>query len=113
MSGHFYKEVAQAVLMFRSETWVLTPRMERALDSFQQRVARRIIENQARQRVDRSWEYSPLAEELGEAGFKWIRKLVTRRQNMVAHYIATRPILDLCERATRRPGARVSQLWWE
>ena len=32
---------------------------------------------------------------------------------MVAQYIATRPILDLCERATRRPGARVSPRWWE
>ena len=26
-------------------------------------------------------------------------------------YIATRPILDLCERANRRPGARVSRRW--
>ena len=32
---------------------------------------------------------------------------------MVAQYIATRPILDLCEQATRRPGARVSWRWWE
>ena len=28
-------------------------------------------------------------------------------------YIATQPILDLCEQATRRPGARVSRRWWE
>ena len=34
VSGNFYKAVAQAVLLFRAETWVLTPRMERALDSF-------------------------------------------------------------------------------
>ena len=27
VSGHFYKAVAQAVLMFQAETWVLTPRM--------------------------------------------------------------------------------------
>ena len=32
---------------------------------------------------------------------------------MVAQYIATRPILDLCERSTRRPGLRVSWRWWE
>ena len=32
---------------------------------------------------------------------------------MVAQYIAMQEILDLCERATRRPGARVSQRWWE
>ena len=48
-----------------------------------------------------------------EAGFKGIDKYITRRQNTVAQYIATRPILDLCERSARRPGARVSQRWWE
>ena len=50
---------------------------------------------------------------MGEAGFEGIRNLVTRRQNTVTQYIATRPILDLCERTTRRLGARVSQRWWE
>ena len=49
---------------------------------------------------------------MGEAGFEEIRHSVTRRQNMVAQYIATRPILDLCEKATRQPGARVSWWWW-
>ena len=32
---------------------------------------------------------------------------------MVAQYIETRPILDLCERATRRPGAKVYWRWWD
>ena len=32
---------------------------------------------------------------------------------MVAQYIATRSILDLCERYARRPGERVSRQWWE
>ena len=35
------------------------------------------------------------------------------RQNTVAQFIATRPILDLCEMANRRPGARVHRRWWE
>ena len=48
-----------------------------------------------------------------EAGFKGISKYITRRQNMVAHYIATRPILDLYERSVRRPGAWVFWRWWE
>ena len=38
---------------------------------------------------------------------------VTSRQNTVAQYIATRPIMDLCERSTWRPGSKVSQRWWE
>ena len=42
-----------------------------------------------------------------------IRTSINRRQNTVAQYIATRPILDLCEQATRRPGTRMSRRWWE
>ena len=48
-----------------------------------------------------------------EVGFEGIRKAITRRQNTVAQYIATRPILELCERATQRMGVRVSRRWWE
>ena len=39
VSGHFYKAVAHAVLLFGAETWVITPWMERSLDRFQHRVA--------------------------------------------------------------------------
>ena len=45
-------------------------------------------------------------------GFKEIRKSITNRQNTVAQYIATRPLLDLCEGAKQRGGARVSRRWW-
>ena len=45
-SRTFYTVVAQAVLLFGADTWVLTLRMEKALDSFQSRVTRRITERQ-------------------------------------------------------------------
>ena len=48
-----------------------------------------------------------------EAGIVWIRKSILRRQNTAAQFIATRPILDLCEKENRRPGAQVSMRWWE
>ena len=32
---------------------------------------------------------------------------------MVAQYIATRTILDLCDRSARIPGVWVSRWWWE
>ena len=50
---------------------------------------------------------------MAEAGFEEIGTYNTKRQNMVVQYIVTRPILDLCERSTRRPGERVSRRWWE
>ena len=52
--GHFLKAVAQAVLLFGAETLVLTPRVERALSSFQHRFARRLTRRQSRRRGGRS-----------------------------------------------------------
>ena len=101
------------VLLFGAETWVLTKRMEKALEIFQSRVARRLTGNQPLINKDRIWDYPPLVEALGGAGIEGIQKSITRRQNTVLQYIATRQILDLCERATRRQGARVYRRWWE
>ena len=39
VSGCFFKAVVQAVLVFGAEMWILNPRMERALSSFQHRFA--------------------------------------------------------------------------
>ena len=50
---------------------------------------------------------------MAETGFEGIGKYITRRQNTVAEYIVTRPILDLCERSAQRPVVRVSWRWWK
>ena len=113
VSRMFYTAVAQAVLLFGADTWVINLRMEKALYSFQSRVARRITGRQPRQRKHGSWVYPTLAGARKEEGMVGIRKSITRSQNTVSQYIATRTIIDLCERATRRPGARVSRRWWE
>ena len=46
--GNFFKAVVQAVLLFGAEMWVLTPRIERELESFMHGAARRITGNQPR-----------------------------------------------------------------
>ena len=38
---------------------------------------------------------------------------ITQIQNAFAQYLATRPILELCEGAERQLGVRVSKRWWE
>ena len=48
-----------------------------------------------------------------EAGLKGVGTYIMRRQNTVAQYIATQPILDLCEWSAQRLGVRVSRRWWE
>ena len=47
-----------------------------------------------------------------EAGLTDTRKSIANRQNTVAQYIATRPLLDLCKGARAREGARVPMWWW-
>ena len=52
VSGNFFKAVVQQVLLFGAETWVLTPRIERALESFMHRATRRITGRQPRKGWD-------------------------------------------------------------
>ena len=113
MSGFFSKVVTQAVLLFGTETWVLIPRMERGLSSFRQRVVRHITRTQPRIYGGGSWEYNSLEEAMVKSGFEGIGTYITRRQNTVAQNIATQPIMDLCVKSSRRPGAWVSRRWWE
>ena len=48
-----------------------------------------------------------------EAGFKDIRTSINNRQNTVAQYIATRPLMDLYEVTNQIGGASVSRRWWD
>ena len=113
MSRNFYIAVTQKVLLFGVETWVLTKRMEAALDAFQGRVARRLTGSMARRGRDGKCLYLPLAGATKEAGIVRAKTSVLRRQNTVAQFVATRPILVLCEGTERRGGAWVPQRWWE
>ena len=42
-----------------------------------------------------------------------MEEYIRRRQNTVAHYIATRSLVDLSEGTERAPRARVGMRWWE
>ena len=50
---------------------------------------------------------------MAEAGFQEVENYVSRQQNTVAKYIATRPTMELCLAAKRRPGPRAEMPWWE
>ena len=54
----------------------------------------------------------PLEEAMWEAGLEEVDVYVLMRQNMIAQYIVTQPILYLYEEAVRRSGAWVSKRQW-
>ena len=77
------------------------------------RVSRQLTGRLTRQGRDGKWQYLPLAGAIKDAGIVRARTSVLRRQNTVAQFVATRPILALCEGMERWGGARVPQRWWE
>ena len=112
ISGAFFKGVVQQVLLFGAKTWVVTPRMERALSGFLHGAARRLTGRQSRRGRNGAWHYPSLEGAMWEAGLTEIGNSIANRQNTVAQYIATRPLLGLCEGARAREGARVPMRWW-
>ena len=55
VSGFYFKAVAQAVLLFGSETWVVTPHMSKDLGGFQAQVARHMMGRLLRRTLDGKW----------------------------------------------------------
>ena len=103
----------QQVLLFGTETWVVSPMMERALITLLHGEAKRLTGRQPRRERDGEWHHPSLEGAMEEAGLTDIRTSIQRRQNMVAQYIATRPLLDLCKGVRPREGASVKLRWWE
>ena len=112
VSGNFFKAVVQQVLLFGAGTWVVSPIMERALSEFIHGATRQLTGRQPRRGRDKKWSYPSLEGAMKEAGLTDVRTSINRRQNTVAQYIVTRPLLDLCEGEMQREGELVTLRWW-
>ena len=86
--------------------------MQRVLGLFHHRVSLRLTGWQLCKVWDGGWFYFLLEDAMAEAGMKEVETYVSCRQSTMAQYIATRPIMDLCMVAKRRPGPRVTMRWW-
>ena len=92
---------------------MVTPIMERELNYFIHGAAIGITGRQPRRGWDGKWFYPSLEGAMKEAGFKYVRTSINIRQNMVAQYIATQTLVDLCEGTTQIGGAMVEMRWWD
>ena len=50
---------------------------------------------------------------MAEAVLKEVEIYVSLRHNIVAQFIAARPIMDLCLAEEKRTGSRLIKRWWE
>ena len=68
--GKIYVVLVQAVLLYRSETWLMTPYIRRLHGGFHYKVVSRLMERQPRIGREGGWVYPPLEEAMMEAGLE-------------------------------------------
>ena len=98
------KLVVQLVIIYRSENWVMTLRIGIILGILHHRVAHKIMGRQPQRVRKILWVYPPLEDAMAEAGLQEVDTYISYRQNKVAQFIVTRPIMDLCLSVDRGPG---------
>ena len=112
-SGNICVEVVQEVMIYGSETCIMTTHIGRVLGGFHHRVARRLTRRQYRRGQDYGWVYPQLEYAMAEAILLEVETYVSHHYNKVAKLIVTRPIIYLCLAAEHRPRSRVSKRWWD
>ena len=81
--GENYLAVVKLVILYRPETWVMTPRIERVWGGFHISVARKLMGRQLWRGQDGVWVYLPLEDAMAEDGFQEVDTYIYLRQNTV------------------------------
>ena len=83
-----YKAVAQSVLLYGSDRWVVTGDMLKVLEGFHHYVERRIIGMMATCRSVRLWEYPLVMAEMEAVGLHPLREYMRIRQATISENVA-------------------------
>ena len=94
--------VVQAVFLFGSEMWVLTPQLDKSLKGFHLLSVRRMVGMGPKHQRCGICVYTPIGEALATMGLKKIRVYISCCYNTVVQYITARPIMDLCMAEERK-----------
>ena len=87
-----YKAVAQSVLLYDSESGVVTREMLKFLEGFHNWADRRIMGMMATHGAGREWEYPLVLAALEAVGLQIIMEYSSRRQVIMAEILACQPI---------------------
>ncbi len=113
VSGVFYRATVQAVQLFGSETWKLSPSSLKSLDGFHLRVAGCMAGMQPTRNPDGTWTFPSSKDVLKAVGLKMIDHYIGVCQETIARFIVDQPLFALCRDGGRRRGSTRCMFWWE
>jgi hypothetical protein len=106
VSAKFYKAIVQSVLLYGSETWVLSPAAMARLEGFHIRAAYRMAkEHVPRRGPNLQWVYPSSEAVLEECDMHPIQLYIDVQRETIAKYVVGRSILAECQGADRRRGS--------
>ena len=104
--------MVQYILLFKSDTWVVTPCILRVMGGIHNWSARRIYHRMPQRLWNIGWDYHPIGEALKNVGLYMIGIYVTPHQKHLAQYIFMWTILYIVVEEERRTGSPVILWWW-
>jgi hypothetical protein len=106
----FYAATVQAVLLYGSETWSLSPMSIKRLEGFHIRAAWRMTCMRPEKKPDRSWSYPRLKDVLEAASLQTIAHYMGVHRQTIASFIVYQPIWELCAGAVRMRGFTAAKM---
>ena len=91
-----YRAVALAVLIFGSETWVLSAEMDRKVEGTHTGFLKNIMRKRARRIADETWEMPGVEVVRETVGTQSTMTYIGRQQETVAQWVTLRPIFEVC-----------------
>ena len=103
----------QLVLLYGSDSWVLTRKILKVLTVFHHWAAQQITWVMEKRGAGREWEYPAVEEAMDSSGIHFIGIYIKRCQTNIAYRVACRPVYALSTEAERMPGTRRMVRWWD
>ena len=110
--GAIYKVVAKSLLLYESESWLVTEDILKFLAAFHHHATRRITRMTAKRGSGREWEYPVEVETMDSAGIHPIGVYTKVRKATIAERVACRPVYAMYVGAERIPGTSQMVCWW-
>ena len=105
-STAFYREVAQEMILFMEETWVLPEDTEKRIAGLHMEFFQKVTGKQAKRRLYGTWCREVAENVLKATWTQGIQTYIDRCQKMVAQWVALRPIVGADGVHRRRGGDR-------